>query len=437
MPRSSLVLPPLELGLRSRSRSFEFLSADICYRFSAANAVACLPLPLHSVIRQASERVTLIIITLPRSCRAVTQVWPFMKPDFRELDRKVAQARIALSLLALFTLYVDPNLGGLFHLDRWLLITLVCHLVYSTLACLAVTGLMGSTLIGRLSTGLDLIFATVIAFLTEGHTSPSFVFFVFAIVAVGFRGDLRHTISVTIGSVILYLAVTEASGRLISVYAMRAVYLAIAGYLIGFFAQERTDFERRFRELEAAAEREAIARSFHDGCLQALAGISLRIESCRDMLVNNEHAEAVTEIKEIQNALNHEYDEIREYVRFLASVGRVGTANLHGSNTRFRIQASFAAPGAAAEQILQIALEGIRNTRRHGRASSGAIKMRQNGQTIGITLDDDGIGFADTSAPPWTIASRVSELGGRLIVNSASSGAHIEISLPIDDDDGR
>jgi signal transduction histidine kinase len=198
--------------------------------------------------------------------------WPFMKPDFRELDTKVAEARVALSLLALFTLYVDPSLGGLFHLDRWLLTTLVCRLIYSVVAYLALTGLVASKLIGRLSTGLDLIFATLITLLTEGRTSPSFVFFVFAIVAVGFRKGLRETLLMTLSSVIFYVVVTEASDRLTSIYGMRAVYLAIAGYLIGFFGQQRTNFERRFRELEAAAERETIARSFHDGYLQALAG---------------------------------------------------------------------------------------------------------------------------------------------------------------------
>ena len=57
-----------------------------------------------------------------------------MRPNFAELDARVAQARVVLSLLALLTLYVDPSLGGLFHLDRWLLTTLLCHLAYS--ACI-------------------------------------------------------------------------------------------------------------------------------------------------------------------------------------------------------------------------------------------------------------------------------------------------------------
>ena len=158
----------------------------------------------------------------------------------------------------------------------------------------------------------------MIAFLTEGRTSPSFIFFVFAIVAVGFRTGFRDTLLVTLCCVALYALVVEISNGLLSVYLMRAVYLAIAGYLIGFFGQQRVHFERRVRELETEAEREAIARSLHDGYLQALAGVSLRLESCRDMLLSNEPAAALAEIKEIQLGVSREYDEVRVYVRSLA-----------------------------------------------------------------------------------------------------------------------
>jgi hypothetical protein len=41
-----------------------------------------------------------------------------MKPDFGELEGKVAQARAILSLLALISLYVDPSLGGFFVLGK-------------------------------------------------------------------------------------------------------------------------------------------------------------------------------------------------------------------------------------------------------------------------------------------------------------------------------
>jgi signal transduction histidine kinase len=354
-----------------------------------------------------------------------------MRADFALLDARVAQARIVLSLLALLSLYVDPSLGGLFHLSTWLLTVLLCHLFYSALTCLALAYRFGTAPVRKISIGLDLIFATAIAFLTEGSTSPSFIFFVFAIVAVGFRTGFRDTLLVTLGCVVLYAMVVEISDGLASVYLMRAVYLAIAGCLIGFFGQQRVNFERRLRELETEAQREGIARSLHDGYLQALAGVSLRLESCRDMLLSHESAAALAEIQEIQLSVSREYDEVREYVHSLVAEARPATRNGRMDfKTRFQVRAAFAASGEVVEHIIQIVLEGVRNTRRHGNARSGMINVQQSNNTISITIDDDGVGFGERATPPWTIASRVAEFGGRLAVNPESTGAHLEISLP-------
>ncbi len=354
-----------------------------------------------------------------------------MNADFDELDLRVAKARVVLSLLAMLSLYVDPSAGGLFHLDKWASITLICHLVYSSSMYLALN--LGARIHStrKISTALDLLFATAVAFLTEGRTSPSFVFFVFAIVAVGFRTGFRDTLLVTSCSVVLYILVIALSGGPLSVYVMRAVYLAIAGYLIGFFGQQRVTFETRLRELEAEAAREAIARSLHDGYIQALAGISLRLESCRDMLISNQPAEALSEIKEMQIVVAREYDEVREYVRSLTGADRqMASQALADLNTQFRVQAAFAGRGEIIEHVIQIVLEGVRNTRRHGHARLAAINVQQVGATILITIDDDGVGFADSINPPWTIASRVAEFGGRLAISSDSPGAHLEIAIP-------
>src|SRR5713101_5623991 len=67
-----------------------------------------------------------------------------MKPDFGELDRRVAEARVVLSLLAMLSLYIDPSQGGLFHLENRLLATLLCHLLYSVLTYFALRYRVGT-----------------------------------------------------------------------------------------------------------------------------------------------------------------------------------------------------------------------------------------------------------------------------------------------------
>jgi signal transduction histidine kinase len=335
--------------------------------------------------------------------------------------------------VALASIYVDPTTGGFFRIDVHMLLTLIFHLGYSIAAYFAFRYYSDDRRWLRLTAFFDVFFATAVAFVTEGLNSPSFAFFLFAIIAAGCWADFRGTMIVTVSCVAAYLLVIALRGSaLTNTYAMRAAYLGIAGYLIDFLGQQRTNFERRLHDLETAAERQKIARSLHDGYIQSLAGVNLRLETCRDMLVSEQTTEAIAEIADLQRLVDREYDEVRAYVRSLVSADPVlSTDNFQGFRTQFRVHADFTARGLIVEQVLLIALEGVRNTRRHGRARRAAIEVRQSESLIRIGIDDDGIGFGEPLTPPWTITSRVTEFGGRLrIRDSASAGAHLEIEMP-------
>src|SRR5262249_53805575 len=138
----------------------------------------------------------------------------------------------------------------------------------------------------RLTTLGDVLFGGPIALVTEGATtSPVYVFFALAVVAVGLRTGLRSTLIVTAVSAVLYSALLAmAVPRNAEVYFMRPAYLAITGYLVGYLGQQRLNLEDKVRELERAAQREHIARSLHDGYAQTLAGMRLRVATCRELL---------------------------------------------------------------------------------------------------------------------------------------------------------
>src|SRR5882757_2343484 len=124
--------------------------------------------------------------------------------EFKDLDLSVARARIALSLVAMLSVYVDPSIaGGLFHLNSHELVLLLCHLSYSVAIYSALSRGFARSNLQFISIFLDLFFAAAIAFLTEGETSASYVFFLFAIIAVGIRTSLAPTIAVTLASVAL------------------------------------------------------------------------------------------------------------------------------------------------------------------------------------------------------------------------------------------
>lgn len=357
--------------------------------------------------------------------------------DFNAFDLNIARARIGLSLVAMLSIYIDPSAGGLFHLDTYALATLLCHLGYSLAIYFALSRGVAPHTIQRASTGLDICFAAAVTLFTEGPTSPSYVFFVFAIVAVGFRTALRGTLTVTAVCVALYLITIANPHGLNSLYVMRAVYLAMAGCLIGFFGQLRTEFESRLRELETVEERQNIARSLHDGYVQALAGVTLRLGTCRELLLRQRPREALDELTELRTGVAREYDEIRAYIRSLANLDqKMSTLTLDApmSNyeTRFRIDAAFSGRALMTEQVFQIILEGIRNSWRHGKARSAVIKAGEQGDVIKITIDDDGVGFPAAKTPPWAIASRVAECGGSVkVTDLPNAGAHLEIEMPI------
>jgi signal transduction histidine kinase len=354
--------------------------------------------------------------------------------DFQRLDINIARGRIVLSLLAIVSLYVDPTTaGGLFHLSGHARIILLCHLAYSISIYVALLRRPQGARLLTTSTALDLFFATAVAFVTEGQTSPSYVFFVFAIIAVGIRPGLLTTIAVTCCSVTLYLSVILLSQRISDAYVMRAAYLAIAGYLIGFVGRQRSDFEERVRELETRAERHSIARSLHDGYIQALAGVNMRLQTCRELIGRERPNDALAELTALQAGVAHEYDEVRAYIRELAGVdeskGTDPIASLE--DPRFEVFMNFAGHSTTGEHLLQIMLEALRNARRHGMPQSITINVSGFEDKLIITIDDDGVGFVEPANPPWAIASRVAELGGRLTVNQNGS-TRLQIEMPND-----
>jgi len=355
-------------------------------------------------------------------------------PDFSDLDLNISRARVILSFVALFSVYIDPATGGIFFISRYALITLTLHLIYSSATWLALRYRRAPARLPAVSTAMDVLFAAAVAIFTEGPTSASYIFFVFAIIAVDCRTGFRATLTVTFCSGLLYfLLLVFSGGAARHLYAMRAAYLAITGYLIGFIGQQRGNYEARVRELETIGERHRIARSLHDGYIQVLAAMALRLETCRELLARGRTDDSLRQITELQSGVSREFDEVRAYVRSLADLELRATEAVDAGRgeTRIRIQAAFEARGLIVEQIIQIMLEGMRNALRHGNARRATITAEEIGGIISVKIDDDGVGFAPSDPPPWAIASRVAEFGGRLTMNDQHpAGAHLKIELP-------
>ena len=360
---------------------------------------------------------------------------------FQQIEDKIARCRLVLSLAVFLALYADPTqpllarwmplTSGAFVMDRHLLILMAGHLTYSlTVYVGLVRGWFAPARVAAVTMWSDVVYGAAIAAFTEGVTSPFYAFFAFGVAAVGFRAGLQPAILVTVASVALYLCfILITTGRGATAYIMRPVYLAITGYLVGYLGQQRLDLEDEVRRLEATQQRHRIGRDLHDGFMQALAGINLRLESCRRHLRSDAVAEALTDLTELQDSVNREYDELRAYMRSLAGLEVTPRPRETEARTQLRVTAEFAGSVDLVDHVLQIVREGITNIRRHAHAEAAAVQVSAVDSEVRISIEDDGVGVRSAGAP-WSIASRVKEIGGHLQVQQdRGPGTHLAITL--------
>lgn len=357
----------------------------------------------------------------------------------QQMEHHIARGRVALSLAAIAVVYVDPEppllarwipfVSGSFTMDSRLWIVMAAHLTYSLTMYAALAHL--SRRLAFLTTWVDVLFGVAIAAMTEGATSPAYPFFAFAVVVSGLRGGFRQAMLVTTVSLGLYLCLIVISTRGdADVYIMRPVYLAITGYLVGYLGQQRLELQERMRQLEVAEQRHRIARELHDGYAQALAGINLRLEGARRRLRRNAVAETLTDLTDLQGSVQREFDDLRCYARSLAGVEATERPDDRTNAPRLSLRAEVSGSVELIEHVLGIAREGLTNVRRHARATTATIAIRANASRVLIDIEDDGVGFAGDVAP-WSIASRVREIGGQLeILTPSRQGAHLVITLP-------
>lgn len=359
-----------------------------------------------------------------------------------QIEQKIVRCRLIFSVAVAIAVVLDPLqpqlnpwvgvIGGGHPMDPDLLGIIVLHLVYGAVGWLAFRlAVLSEERFAWATTVADVVFAAAIAFVTEGRTVLFTPFFTFAIVESGVRWGLRRTMMVSGAGVALWLAMIVLSspgGTLF--YVMRPVYLLIVGYLVGYLGEARLRLESEVRTLAAAEDRLRIARDLHDGCAQVLSAVNLQLESCRNLVRAGRTSELLADLEELQQSVNSEHDELRAYLRTLA--GLAAPASREGAtDPRIRVRVDLDAPGAFVDQVLRIVREGVTNVRRHAAASQAVIHAASADGRVAISIDDDGRGFRAGDPAPWSILSRVHELGGSLrLEHGAPAGAHITITLP-------
>ncbi|WP_210639064.1 HAMP domain-containing protein [Pseudomonas sp. Tri1] len=155
-------------------------------------------------------------------------------------------------------------------------------------------------------------------------------------------------------------------------------------------------------------ERTIIARELHDSLAQALSYMKLQVSRMQTLMRRGEPVQTLETVTgELREGLNNAYRQLRELLTtFRLQIHDDGlveelkdTAEEFSNRGDFKVHLfvdSLAFELSASEQIhiLQITREALSNCLRHAHAENAWLELRQEGETVRLSIEDDGRGFS-------------------------------------------
>jgi signal transduction histidine kinase len=212
-------------------------------------------------------------------------------------------------------------------------------------------------------------------------------------------------------------------------------------------------------EIEGAAasrERERMARDLHDGVLQGLAAANIHLSLSADR-VERTIAERLSQTRELLSA---EQQRIRTFVessrahskspaeqvdlapdvhRMLKHLGQIWGCTIHTAISPAEILVS----AETVRNVRHILEEAASNAVRHGRASQIKVSVKAAADRLHLTITDNGTGFhglhgsysgeqlSTKNIGPYSLCTRVKDMGGSIILQSSPSGTVIQVEVPL------
>lgn len=216
---------------------------------------------------------------------------------------------------------------------------------------------------------------------------------------------------------------------------------------------------RSLAESVATEERIRLARDLHDGVLQSLTGVGLRLEGVR-RLIEEDVGEAAEQVEELQHLLALEQRDLRFFIeelkpRPVTSTGEAAGLTRQVSELVQRLELEWGLrvelatedvgdeiPAGLEREIYHIVREAMVNAVRHGEASQVRVEIRTRGDRVTIAVSDNGSGFpfegsyshaelVRRNLGPRNLRERVSALNGTVALDTSRSGVRLEVLLPL------
>jgi PAS domain S-box-containing protein len=215
-------------------------------------------------------------------------------------------------------------------------------------------------------------------------------------------------------------------------------------------ALRATDAHRRelLSSLVAAREEEQrrIAADVHDGPVQKMAAVGLRLEALRQRIRDPGELEVLDEVAEAVEVgtreLRHLLFELAPPIlqtEGLAAALRAVLQDLEDEGLRVRLDEHLLSEPEDPTRTVcfRIAQEALRNVRKHAAASNVEVLLASSGGEVHVRIGDDGAGFAPERAARSGhfgvpgMRERAELAGGRLELSTApGGGTTVEFWIP-------
>jgi signal transduction histidine kinase len=197
--------------------------------------------------------------------------------------------------------------------------------------------------------------------------------------------------------------------------------------------------ESRARVVAAGDEtRRRIGRDIHDGAQQRLVTLALKLQSIEEPVP----PEIARLLDEMASGIQEVMQELRELANglrppMLSEKGLKPALKVLARRAplpvQLQVRVSYRLPEPIEVAVYYVVAEALTNVAKHAHASAAEVEVTAGGETLAVTVSDNGIGGADPSRGSGLLGlhDRLEALGGTIPVTSRSAGTVITASVPI------
>jgi signal transduction histidine kinase len=218
-------------------------------------------------------------------------------------------------------------------------------------------------------------------------------------------------------------------------------------------AIDNAHLHRQVADLAVAQERLRIAHEMHDGIAQVLGYVNTKVQAATEYIRRSKTEEGLEQLRELAEAAREAYGDVRASIvdlRTLPGPTRPFQDVLQeyvdrwkeqtGISTELVLDDDMILPPGTELQLIRIIQESLTNVRKHSRATTATVDVRNRDGKLLLTVIDNGAGFSQAirsrSVFPRfglsTMRERAESIGATFSVESTpGAGTIVRVEIPL------